>query len=246
MASSSLESKTVRPGSLGAYSYYRSARRPQAARPQPVFITGSWRRLLPKKFVITAMVIAALIGLPLLRGDGAPAKKPASGASGTSQPAQAPAPAAAVVTAPSKEANHCAGNTLDKLIVVSVSLRHLWACQGEKAVHDAPVITGKTAYEATLTPPGTYHIYGKTTDTRLTGSDVTGSWDRPVDYWMPFLDNQHGTYGFHDANWRPNSDFGNVDPATGDASHGCVELPTPSMKWLYEWSPVGTTVTVKL
>jgi lipoprotein-anchoring transpeptidase ErfK/SrfK len=98
---------------------------------------------------------------------------------------------------------------------------------------------------ADLTPRGTYHIYAKQTDTTLTGSDSTGSWNDPVKYWMPFLDNEHGTYGFHDATWRDNNEFGNVDPNSKDASHGCIELPLGASQWLYEWSPVGTTVTVK-
>jgi hypothetical protein len=248
MSSSPLEGKTVRPGSLGAYSYYRSNRRPEPARrPQPAFIASRRSKLLPKKLIITVLVLAALIGLPMLRSDGPPAKTAGSSASSSSNSKKATpaAPAAAVVAAPAKATNHCAGNTQNKLIVVSISQRHLWACQGEKSVHDTPVITGNTSYEATLTPPGDYKVYGKQTDTRLTGTDVTGSWDRPVDYWMPFLTNEHGTYGFHDANWRPNGEFGKVDPGSSEASHGCVELPTASMKWLYHWAPVGTALTIK-
>jgi lipoprotein-anchoring transpeptidase ErfK/SrfK len=97
---------------------------------------------------------------------------------------------------------------------------------------------------ADLTPTGTYHIYAKQTDTTLTGSDSTGSWNDYVYYWMPFLDNQYGTYGFHDATWRPANAFGNVDPYSSKGSHGCVELPLATSKWLYNWSAVGTTVTI--
>jgi lipoprotein-anchoring transpeptidase ErfK/SrfK len=243
MASPSLESKTVRPGSLGSYSYYRSNRQPEQGQKASPYIASSRRKLVPKRFIITAFIIAGLIGLPLLRGDGAPAKQSASSQPKTQQTNQAPA--AATAAAPVKKTDACADNSLDKLILVSVSQRHLWACEGGKTVHDTPVITGMTAYEPTLTPPGTYHVYGKQTDTRLTGSDVTGEWNRAVDYWMPFLDNQHGTYGFHDATWRPDSDFGNVSPDSNDASHGCVELPLGSMSWLYHWAPVRTTVTIK-
>jgi lipoprotein-anchoring transpeptidase ErfK/SrfK len=62
---------------------------------------------------------------------------------------------------------------------------------------------------------------------------------------MPFLDNQYGTYGFHDATWRKDSEFGKVDPNSADASHGCVELPLATAKWLYSWAPVGTAVTIE-
>ncbi len=67
----------------------------------------------------------------------------------------------------------------------------------------------------------------------------------PVHYWMPFLQNKHGIYGFHDATWRSNNDFGNIDPNSKKASHGCVELPLNASSWIYNWAPVGTTVTIK-
>lgn len=139
----------------------------------------------------------------------------------------------------------CASNSMDKLLIVSVSERHLWACQRHKAVYDTPVVTGMEFLPADLTPRGTYHIYSKQTDTTLTGADSTGKWSDPVHYWMPFLQNKHGIYGFHDATWRSNSDFGNINPNSRDASHGCVELPLNASSWLYNWAPLGTTVTVK-
>ena len=158
--------------------------------------------------------------------------------------------------APPKPVNYCANNTLSQLILVSVSKQHTWACAGATQVNDFAVITGMEQYPADLTPVGTYHIYAKTVNQTLAGRDNTGSWSDFVNYWIPFLDNQYGTYGFHDltqaangANGRADSDFGNVDinapaTATKHASHGCVETPLAAMKWLYEWSKVGTTVSV--
>jgi lipoprotein-anchoring transpeptidase ErfK/SrfK len=98
---------------------------------------------------------------------------------------------------------------------------------------------------ADLTPVGTYHIYAKEINLYLKGSDSTGSWNDYVNYWMPWLDNQYGQYGFHDATWRPDSAFGNISPYSSDASHGCVELPLATAKWLYNWAQIGTTVTVE-
>jgi len=146
----------------------------------------------------------------------------------------------ATTPAPSK----CSGNTLPKFVLVSVSQRHLWACEGATQVHDSPVITGMEKLAADLTPRGTFKVYGKVTDTVLKGSDSTGSWNDPVSYWMPYLDNQYGTYGFHDATWRNPNEFGNVDPNSDNGSHGCVEMPLNDMAWLYNWAPVGTTLTV--
>jgi lipoprotein-anchoring transpeptidase ErfK/SrfK len=167
----------------------------------------------------------------------------------TPTPTPTPTPAPAVTPAPAASApvaqGPCGDNTLSRFILVSISQRHLWACQAGTPVYDSPVITGMQNLAADLTPTGTYRIYSMQTDVTLTGSDTTGSWNDPVSYWMPFLYNQYGTYGFHDATWRPDSAFGNVDPYSSDGSHGCVELPLATAKWLYDWSYVGTTVTIK-
>ena len=98
--------------------------------------------------------------------------------------------------------------------------------------------------EADLTPTGTFHIYSKITNTTLKGSDSTGSWDAPVSYWMPFLSNQYGQYGFHDATWRSPDEFGNVSPDSKNASHGCVELPLDAVAWVYNWAPIGTQINI--
>jgi lipoprotein-anchoring transpeptidase ErfK/SrfK len=141
--------------------------------------------------------------------------------------------------------NHCSDNNLSQLVLVSISQRHLWACNGSVQAYDSPVITGMDFLAADLTPTGTYHIYAKATDVYLKGSDSTGSWDDYVNYWMPFLDNQYGAYGFHDATWRAANAFGKISPASSNASHGCVECPLATAAWLYNWSQIGTTVTIE-
>ncbi len=164
--------------------------------------------------------------------------------------------AQAAVSKAKQAVNHCGGNKLDKAVIVSIKAQHLWACQGTRLVHGNAVITGMELYPADLTPKGTYKITGKLTDQYLKGSDATGSWDDFVNYWMPFLYNQYGAYGFHDltqtangANGRADSDFGNIDinaPSTAakHGSHGCVEMPLAAMRWLYDWAPAGTTVSI--
>lgn len=141
--------------------------------------------------------------------------------------------------------NYCAGNTLAQNVLVSISKRHMWACENAKTVYDSAVVTGMENLPADLTPTGTYHIFSKQTNLYLNGSDSTGSWHDYVYYWMPWLSNQYGLYGFHDATWRKPTEFGNIDPNSSKASHGCVELPLATAKWLYSWSSVGTTVTIQ-
>ena len=151
----------------------------------------------------------------------------------------------------------CVGNTIPQEIIVSISKQHLWACTLATQSYDSPVITGMEDLAADLTPVGTYKIYAKETNVYLKGSDSTGSWDDFVNYWLPFLDNQYGAYGFHDltqaangTNGRAPSDFGNVNiyaPYTAPlhGSHGCVEVPLATSAWLYNWAQIGTTVSIQ-
>ena len=138
----------------------------------------------------------------------------------------------------------CSSNILANEIIVSISSRHLWACSKSTLVYNTPVVTGDESYVADATPIGSYKIYDKLTNQTLTGSDQMGSWSDPVKYWMPFLSNQYGIFGLHDASWRTQDQFGNIAPNSLNASHGCVELPNNAAAWLYNWAPVGTTVRI--
>ncbi|HSW85651.1 MAG TPA: L,D-transpeptidase [Candidatus Saccharimonadales bacterium] len=249
MSLTSLQHKTVRPGSLVGYSYYHSNRRTAAAAPPaaPAFKLNSHRkRHLILWAILTVAVVAVILLGPIIKGASKSISTTSNSgnlpAAGNSLQSPNSAPAA---TAPSEVTNHCVGNNGDQLIIVSVSQRHLWACQNGEAIYNTPVVTGIETLAADLTPRGTFHISSKTTNTTLTGTDTTGSWSDPVSYWLPFLHNRYGTYGFHDATWRANSDFGKIDPNSRDASHGCVELPLTGAQWLYNWAHVGATVTIK-
>jgi lipoprotein-anchoring transpeptidase ErfK/SrfK len=214
--------------------------------------TGTAKHHFVRLFVMLIVVIALASATthaldPHLLGSTIPKSPPKTiqetkPAANTQQKTTASKPASTTTPAP---VNNCAGNTLPQLALVSISQRHMWACDGSTTVYDSAVVTGMENLAADLTPTGTYHIYGKETDLYLKGSDSTGSWDDFVNYWMPFLDNQYGQYGFHDATWRPADAFGNISPYSSDASHGCVELPLATAKWLYGWAQIGTTVTIE-
>ena len=197
-----------------------------------------------RKIIALAVVIVLAIGLFIWNGHKTTKNKTQNVAkSSSNQQAGQTAPEA---SEPAPEpVNHCSANTTDqKLILIDTQARHLWACQGTNQLHDSDVVTGYDKLAETITPAGSYKIYAKTTNTTLTGSDSNGSWNRPVYYWMPFLSNQYGVYGFHDATWRANSDFGGISPESKDASHGCVELPLATAKWIYNWAPIGTAITI--
>ncbi len=141
--------------------------------------------------------------------------------------------------------NQCQNNNLAKNVIVIISKQYLWACSYSKPIYGSAVITGYSGNPSNITPVGTYHIYDKLSDITLTGSDDLGSWSDPVSYWMGFLSNQYGQYGLHDATWINANDFGHISPTSKSASHGCVELPLPTAKWLYDWTSVGTTISIK-
>lgn len=136
-------------------------------------------------------------------------------------------------------ASHCSANTASQTVVVSISQQHLWACEGTNEVYDAAVTTGAAIYPEDATLTGTWHIQGKQTDRYLTGSDSRGSWNEHVNYWIPY----DGDYGFHDAPWQTFA-FGDLNKYKTNGSHGCVRSSTANLKWLFDWAPIGTTVTI--
>lgn len=241
--SSTIQDKTIRPGGL-RYTYYQSGVVDKKVVKEP-----------PKKhrFRNFLVLLIILVAIPFIY-NAAHGSANASHKTATSPAKSAPttlttktkkktttATSPAVAVAP----NACASNTLPQLILVSISQQHLWACDGSTVLYNSSVVTGDEQYADTLTPPGTYHIYGKETDKTLTGKDENGSWNDFVYYWMPFLYNQYGAYGLHDATWRTPNEFGNININTSKASNGCVELPLATAKWLYNWDEIGTTVTIE-
>ena len=142
--------------------------------------------------------------------------------------------------------NFCEGNTLSKKIIVDINSQTLYACQGANMVYSSLVTTGYTQYPNDITPLGNYTINSKQTNIDLTGSDGHTNWNDPVQYWMDFLNNQYGQYGIHDASWLSPTLFGhvNINNDYAQASKGCVELPTPAAQWIYNWSDIGTLVSI--
>jgi len=95
------------------------------------------------------------------------------------------------------------------------------------------------------TPLGTFRLYAKYSPITLISPWPQSSpyYYSPehADYAMEFL---RGGFFIHDAPWEPSTAYGPESQNGVDASHGCVHIPTPTMAWLYAWSPIGTTVIV--
>jgi lipoprotein-anchoring transpeptidase ErfK/SrfK len=165
----------------------------------------------------------------------------------TSAPAAAaPTPVAAPIPAPVEQVNPvssvCAATPVGvKEIYVSIAQQHLWACTGTVLLTDTPVTTGASALTNVndATPLGTSRIRSKVRNTVLAGHDVNGSWNDPVQYWMPFS----GGDGFHDAPWQTFPLGSQLYKTQG--SHGCVHVPLAVIAVLFNWAPVGTLVNIQ-
>jgi lipoprotein-anchoring transpeptidase ErfK/SrfK len=114
-----------------------------------------------------------------------------------------------------------------KEIVVVLHEQRVYAYQNGQVVHSSLASTGIARYP---TPVGRYSIYVKYFSTLMTGP---GYYLPNVPYTMYF----YRGYGLHGTYWHNN--FGRP------MSHGCVNLPTPEARWLFEWASVGTPVTVR-
>ena len=193
--------------------------------------------------ILAVVTVAALVRQPNSGGHPAAraAARPGSGStaggvqvegltgSGTDfRAGSTPAPIAVTL---GTDARSCATNTYRKLVIVSISKQHLWACEGAKQVNSTPVTTGKVVGHD-QTPLGSWRVQDKQRNRYLTGPGYRDY----VHYWVPF----NGDFGLHDAPWQT-MPFGSKDWRT-KGSHGCVHVPTATMAWIYRWSQVGSTV----
>jgi lipoprotein-anchoring transpeptidase ErfK/SrfK len=119
----------------------------------------------------------------------------------------------------------------------------------EAVFYDDGCIAGQSAVTTgragLRTPLGTYHIYAKYSPITFISPWPTSSpyyyTPEHAEYGMLF---RSGGFFIHDAPWEPSTAFGPGSENTTYASHGCVHMPTPTMAWLYGWSPIGTTVII--
>lgn len=118
----------------------------------------------------------------------------------------------------------------EKWIDVDISSQTLVAYEGDLPVFDSLVSTG-TDEHPTVT--GQFRIW-----LRFRTQDMDG-YRLGYDYFLrnvPYVQYFYYDYSLHGTFWHNN--FGN------QMSHGCVNLPTPSAEWLFNWAEYGTLVNV--
>jgi len=175
-----------------------------------------------QKLVIPASQAASAAPTPT------PQPEPTIASAATPQSTAAVAPLATSLPTPAvTQTTPAASSDTGKEIVVVLHEQQVYAYQDGQVVHSALASTGIARYP---TPVGQYHIYVKYLSTLMTGP---GYYLPNVPYTMYF----YKGYGLHGTYWHSN--FGHP------MSHGCVNLPTAEARWFYEWSPVGTLVTVR-
>lgn len=123
-----------------------------------------------------------------------------------------------------------AAPTSGDLIEVHYNEQMLYFYQDGALAMSSPIVSGNE--ENGIIPPGTYYVTFMAQGLTLTGADYSDY----VDYWIGF-DNAAGEWnagtliGFHDASWR-HGEFGG-DIWRTDPSHGCINMPTDKVAFLY-------------
>jgi lipoprotein-anchoring transpeptidase ErfK/SrfK len=118
----------------------------------------------------------------------------------------------------------------EKWIDVNLTSQTLVAFEGNAPVFQSLVSSG-TAKHPTVT--GQFRIW-----LRFSSQDMNGR-RLGYDYFLkdvPYVQYFYQDYALHGTFWHNN--FGTP------MSHGCVNLPTPSAEWLFNWASSGTLVNV--
>ena len=167
----------------------------------------------------------------------------------TATPTPIPSPPPRPTPTPTKPGLPPAPLPTGKVILVSLSGQWLYAYADGALAFDNAVETGRPELP---TPTGTFSVLEKLRDVTFTSSWPPGS---PYYYEPTFINYalmfKAGGYFLHDAWWHvkfgPGSNVPHQlpDGSWETGSHGCVGMPIPDAKRLYEWTPVGTPVIIR-
>ena len=130
------------------------------------------------------------------------------------------------------------GDSTGKRIDVDLSSQRVYAYEGGSRVNEFVVSTGLWG----RTPTGTFTIQRKVSSQTMAGGNraIGTYYYLPGVPWVQFFGNAQVPwsrgFSFHGTYWHNN--FGHP------MSHGCVNMKTPDAQWLYDWAPMGTTVSI--
>lgn len=118
----------------------------------------------------------------------------------------------------------------DSYIEIDLENQKVWLYVDGEEILETDCVSGTPGTDRE-TPGGVYSIFYMQSPAVLRGADYAS----PVDYWMAF----NGNIGLHDADWQ--TSFGG-DVYLTNGSHGCVNLPIPAAKKIYETVSIGFPV----
>jgi lipoprotein-anchoring transpeptidase ErfK/SrfK len=122
----------------------------------------------------------------------------------------------------------------EKWIDVDLGRHTMTAYVGAKVVYGPVAMVNGSDLKPTVV--GTFRVYIKRELQTMRGSNADGSkYETPDVPWISYF---HNGFALHGAPWR--SSFGY---AGSRGSHGCINLPVPVAKWVFDFATIGTTVT---
>jgi L,D-transpeptidase catalytic domain len=134
-----------------------------------------------------------------------------------------------------------------KVLVISLREQTLRAYENGKMVYWAYVTTGRSELPSW---PGLHYAMYHIDHTKFTSPEPKTSpfWyaPTPITYGIAYAPNG---FFIHDAWWRsefgPDTNLPHFDPAAfNGGSHGCINLPTDQMQWVWSWTPDGAPIIV--
>lgn len=141
------------------------------------------------------------------------------------------------------------GSNGGQVLVVSLIEQVLRYYDNGKLIRSFYIVSGQYAKPS---PPGEWSIILRQSPTVFKSSEPQGSafWypDTNIKYAMEY---HYGGYFFHDAWWRvsfgpgdnfPHYDAGGTTSFNGNGSHGCINMNSNDIAWLYPQIAYGTTV----
>ena len=136
--------------------------------------------------------------------------------------------------APGAERLAYPATTGEKWIDVNLSAHTMTAYVGADVVYGPIKMVNGSDEKPTVV--GTFHVYHKRELQTMRGSNADGTKYETPD--VPYISYFHRGFALHGAPWR--SSFGY---AGSRGSHGCINLPVPVAKWVFDFATIGTTVT---
>jgi lipoprotein-anchoring transpeptidase ErfK/SrfK len=120
-----------------------------------------------------------------------------------------------------------------KWVDVNLRTHTMTAYVGARAVNGPVKMVNGSDKKPTVV--GTFKVYLKFQKQTMRGNNADGTrYETPDVPWVSYF---HNGFALHGAPWR--STFGYAGTR---GSHGCINLPVPTAKWIYDFASVGTPV----